>query len=305
MDHQTANPRVLDLRDEHVIPTDAVNAVEAQLHRRFATNRVNGEWFQFEAEVEFQMAVDEAKKLANQMSELAPIFDKAEQYSRATDNGAKVSADEYSLALGSHLVIARSQIKVCLEAEKTLKSLLGEALSRGDDIQEAAKEQTRTISPKFDQSAFRDDHPELFKEFATTSEVISTRFLINTKFRGQTLDEATQQTIDFSADIQNIVEAAKTFVAEGQFSMTEDLIGQLTRQRALADWEDSISEAKLKVACGENYGLEGLCTWRREQKLKEDFDEVTFQEKYPDVYYDYLSDPVTKKFIRLNRMSAK
>jgi len=305
LDHQTANPRILHLSESHIIPTDAVNAVEAQLHRRFATNRVGNEWFQFDTQDELDAAVREAQALANQMSQFAPIFAEVESLASRIDTGTTVSSDESTIEVARSLVRAKKRVKICADAEKKLKAILEEALSKGEDIQGVGKEQSREVKPKFNNSAFKTDYPEIFQEFAVVSKNVVPRFLINAKFRKETLETVQAQIDEFLSGIEQITAAGETFAAEGQFQLMQDSILQLTKEKALADWDNSIDEAKLKLACAENFGLEGLCTWRREEKTVEKFDEKAFQLEYPDMFSDYLSDPETKKFIRLSRTFGK
>ena len=305
LEHQTANPRILSLSESHIIPTDAVTVVEAQLHRRFASNRVRSEWFQFDSQDELDMAIREARSLANQMFELASIFGEVESLANRTDNGTTVSPDESTVEVARSLVRAKNCVKICADSEKKLKTILEEALSKGEDVQGVGKEQSMEVKPKFNRSAFKTDYPEIFQEFAVVSKKIIPRFLINSKFRKETLSKIQDQIDVFSSGIEQITAIGETFAAEGQFHLMQDSILQLTKAKALADWDDSIYEAKLKLACAENFELEGLCTWRREEKLQDKFDEKAFQLEYPDMFSDYLSDPVTKNFIRLSRTFAK
>ena len=305
LEHQTANPRNLSLNESHIIPTDAVTAVEAQLHRRFASKRVRNEWFKFDTQDELDMAIREARSLATEMSDVAPIFGEMESLSNRIDNGKIVSPDVSSIEVARRLVRAKIYVKICADAEKTLKKALEAALSKGEDVQGVAKEASIEVKAKFNRSEFETDYPDLFQEFSVVSKKTIQRFLIDTKFRKNTSATIQDQIDLFSDRIEQITATGETFAAEGQFQMMQDSILQLTKEKALADWDRSIDEAKLKVACAENHELEGLCTWRREEKPEKKFDEKAFQLKHPDMFSDYLSDPETKKFIRLSRTYGK
>lgn len=62
----------------------------------------------------------------------------------------------------------------------------------------------------------------------------------------------------------------------------------------LAGWDEPVATAKLKVACGKAGGIEGVCTWKRLDVVREVFDLDSFVKVHPDLYISYLSDESTK-----------
>ena len=75
LEHQTGNPRRLEII--HTVTTDAVEAIETNLHYRFARHRVYGEWMRLDSKL-LEEAKAEAESLRDQLATHVKTFQKAE-----------------------------------------------------------------------------------------------------------------------------------------------------------------------------------------------------------------------------------
>ena len=79
-EHQTGNPRKLFFNEEHFVQTPAVEFVESQLHGRFASKRISGEWFRLTSIREVEDAVQVCRQLATEMKSFIGEFEHAESF---------------------------------------------------------------------------------------------------------------------------------------------------------------------------------------------------------------------------------
>lgn len=289
LEHQTGNPRRLDLPASNIVTTDAVSFVEARLHRTFATERIGGEWFEFHSEERLIEVIDESKRISAEASKAKELFLKAEALEKIPSNGLLISATGDDLENVKLLLIAKEQSKVLDEIEDDITAKLEKAKEQGKELGAAAKEKTVTYKPKFDKQKFMEDYPELAAELMVAKSSWSQRFLIKYKL---------EAGWSFEPEFSDEVAAIRTLVDNSEEPV--DLLDpqlRLARLRAFCDWDELISATKLKIACGENEGIEGICTWKRSATTTESFSEEALRSKDLDLYNAYLMDEVTKTYI--------
>lgn len=107
LEHQTGNPRRLDIPAGHIVKTAAVSMVEAQLHRRLSKSRVGGEWFSFNDESELISAIDHAKNLAVEAETLVPILLEVDRLQKLPSTEALVPSSEEHISLARQLAASK------------------------------------------------------------------------------------------------------------------------------------------------------------------------------------------------------
>lgn len=300
-EHQTGNPRILQIDRGQIVKTDAVDRVEAQLHKIFAPKRISGEWFELNSEKEVQEAVLRAKELADEVSLLVPIFNSAEELSRMESSQEIIAASEEASALSTEIAKAKGELQVCKEIESEIASKLQEAIE--DDkgvVNGAAGVVTVTYKPEFMIDDFQDEQPELFAKYLDMVKNWSQLFspkakkLAKESLDGAFLEEVTQ--------IQALIDAVTS--VEQAFLLNEPKL-LITNLKALSSWNLDVSIAKLKVLCGTSAGIEAICTWtRRYGDPKPVFKEKQFAEENPEIYMDYLAEAKTGTYLRVSRRKA-
>ena len=299
-EHQTGNPRVLRIDPDQIVKTQAVSMVEAQLHKIFAPKRVSGEWFNFPEEHELEEAISEARKLAREIEELVPVFEQAEKLSKEESLSEKVAANDDSIELSQIVIRTSSEVSILETLEKRIQAAFEEAVESGDDLKGAAKVVTRTFQPVFKLEEFKSEHEDLYRKYIKMESTWSGTFRPSGK--KLSLDDLTQ---DFQQQIHSIQKQIDEVTSPSEAYLLNEPQLVITNLKAIASWEHDIALAKLKILCGDNAGIEGICTWNRKfSDPKEVFDVVKFVEENPELYVDYLAEAKTGTYIRRVKRKA-
>jgi hypothetical protein len=300
-EHQTGNPRILHIDRSQVVKTDAVDRVEAQLHKIFAPKRVSGEWFELPSDSDLSEAVERARELANEVSLLIPIFNTADELSLMESTEEVIPASEEALSLSSEIARAKGELAVCATLESTIAKKLQEAIE--DDkgvVKGAVKVVTVNYKPEFIIENFKKDNPELFEKYL---ENVSTWFQ---SFKPKTKKlERSSLDRDFLGEVERIealIDAVDS--VEDAYLLNEPQLF-VTNLKALSSWNEQISISKLKVLCGNNAGIENVCSWtRKNSDPKSVFNESKFAAENPELYFDYFGDGRTGTYIRVAKRKA-
>ena len=300
-EHQTGNPRILQIDRSQIVKTDAVDRVEAQLHKIFAPKRISGEWFELKSEAEVQEAVSRAKELADEVGALVPILNAAAELSLKESNETLIAANEESTALSVAIAKAKGELDVCSELEDSMAQKLQQAIDDEKGIVKTAAEVVNVkYKPEFKAEDFKSENPELFAKYLDMVQSWSQLFKPKAKkYDKESLDSAFLEEVK---RIQSLVDAVTS--VEKAFLLNEPLL-LVTNLKALSSWNLEISIAKLKVLCGTNAGIEGICTWTRKYgDPKPVFKEKLFAEENPEIFMDYLAEAKTGTYLRVSRRKA-
>lgn len=295
-EHQTGNPRKLALPEGHVVKTDLVSRVEAQLHSRFSRFRAGGEWFSFSSDEELNSAIEHAKELALEASAIVPTLLEADRLQTVESNGEVRPSDENLKNLGLSLASAKEKAKLCQIEIDRISEKLKAAAEQGESVPSV----TKVFKPKFDQKALESDYPELAQKYLVAKDSWSQRFLLKTK-----LPDEHQLDSAFGSEVAEIQALINQVESPEDFALLSAPSLWLTKLKALVTWELDILEARLKIECGEFEGIEGVCAWKREFITRTSFDLKSFMLDHLELYLDYLSDEETKTYLLRNRGSRR
>jgi hypothetical protein len=299
LEHQTGNPRGLYLVPGEVVETNAVDRVEAQLHRIFAEKRISGEWFEFSSEEEIQQAVNQARSLSAEMASLMDFFETALYNDKQESVSGAREATQEELELGLSRLIAKEQIRKIDGLNDLISELLLKAYREGTDVSNVAKTTVRSFSPKFQVNLFAEAHPEIYKRYLVPIPTWSHSFL-----QKQKIEEAESLGIEFEEQFkvyQEIVQSVDSHEKVGL--LNEPKLG-LTRLRGDASWISDIAEAKLKTYMGSHEEIKGVATWKRFWKPTDKFDEGTFAAENPDLARKFISTPEPKEYVQGKKTKA-
>ena len=292
-EHQTGNPRRLHLDDEHIVKTQAVDMVEAQLHRRFAKARISGEWFELTKKTDLQEAINEAKRLSGLVDSYMPKFEATIDLNNKPSNGVSRDSRPEEVEWINRLVIARKQSTVCGDVEDEIKAFLSKSFAEGSDIGVAAKNGMRNYKPKFDEKEFLKIHAKLWAHYQTTVETWESVF--SPAFRAKELGAEFEYSIADARGILASVKQGKNFAEIVEASLI------LTNLKGLADWEAKVAEAELKFSFQLDEKVAGVATWKRAFKPVEKFDEARFAEENPDLYKSFIYTPESTPLVNLKK----
>lgn len=292
IEHQTGNPRRLVIPEGHIVFTEAVSLVEAQLHRRFATDRIGGEWFTFSDPKKLEAAIVASNALAAEVGQATPLLLEAEALESQASNGIMIPATEFALNLVQTLEYAKKQKKATTALNSEIKGLLKKLAEEGGDLGTAATMKNVTFKPKFDEATFLKDYPDVAQQYFV--EIPGWSHPFNVKYK-LSKDFALQE--DFSAqldEIRDLLPKGKTKVSATDL---EEPLLRLPQLEAIVDWDLKLSKAKLQIECGLNEGIEGVCTWKREATSNSSFDSNKLFEADYDLFAQYVLDETTMQYV--------
>ena len=292
LEHQTGNPRQLHIPDGHVIATEAVAMVEAQLHRRFGKFRVGGEWFRFGSDQELSEAIASSRELALEAESLIPVLREAERMALLPSTGELIPATDEILEEANRLALSKEQLKILKKADDDIKSFLVDAREKGEDVGKAAEVQLRKFKPKFQEAEFAEKYPDIYDEFLVPVNKWEVRFLLKIK-----ADSSVPSGDALSGEIADVERMVAEAIDSRSIADLGEPILASARLAGLLDWDIALAESRIKVTCGQAAGIEGVCTWKRLGVARMEFDSAQFVIKYPDLYTSYLSDEVTKEYV--------
>ena len=294
-EHQTGNPRILALPPGTFFSSPAINRVEAMMHKVFARNRVSGEWFEFESERQVSSAIKKAHDLAAEVTAQIPTFTKATKLSKCEDNGRTISATPKAESLLQKIAEARTKKKILGEVAKEVASRLSAALDKGLNVEGAAEEVTVNRRGKFNLERLMSENPKTYKKYLVKTASFSGRF---------TVTKVQLELRDLDKSFQTLVKQLGSKVIKASHTdhrTLNEVQLELTNEIAVAEWDEEFALAELKLLCGKNLSIKGICTWKREVVEKEKFDEGEFKRKDPTKYEQYLDEPTSTCYIRVSR----
>ena len=187
LEHQTGNPRRLEII--HTITTDAVEAIETNLHYRFARHRVYGEWMRLDSKL-LEEAKSEAESLRDQLATHVETFRRADDLKNHISTEGKLAPTIDSDYWFAKFQDSKVMSKACDEAVEKYNALLAKAAEEGEEVSEYVTVQERAGARKFDQKSFMEKHPDLYAKFVTQEKSIKGRFLMTSvKKWNRTLEE--------------------------------------------------------------------------------------------------------------------
>ena len=283
-EHQTGNPRKLSLDPKHVLSTQAVDLVEARLHKEFAQFRISGEWFEFSSDSELGEAVKKAKALVQDVDSFIPKLQEAEELKWKPSNKVLLTSTEEYIELAQQLAVAKGQIEKCDYLESMILELLTTAQSEGRDVSKYSEVKVKGFTPTFKEEEFKTTHPELWEKYQGTEKSWYQRFLLKLKLKSDAdLGQEFNEAID---KLTAIVESVTT---SKDLGMLVEPNLELTHLRGLANWNQTVSQTQLKLAIGDHEGIEGLCTWTRKENTSTKFDSKQFESENPELYREFLT----------------
>ena len=274
---QTGNPR--QLKRLHSVSTTFVDAVETTLHREFAPKRVlPGEWFKL-SDTEIASAIARCGELAAANARLIPLFEQAESLGAVPSRSSITPASDDAATWAQAYRRANYGLNLFEKGRKSFRDYLVAASTRGVDVTDFA-----TIThPAGDRS-----YKELFKE--TYPEIVSKYSSLTTKVSGQFRPKPFRNEVH-SPDEELAVVVSLTNSLMQQVSTSTDqreeivamhaLYLALISQKPVIEKQKELAKAHLMLLCGDNSGIEDLCTWRRSAKEDTEVDWKTIAKTYP------------------------
>jgi hypothetical protein len=282
-EHQTGNPRKLVI--SHVVVTDCVTAVETYMHRRYASLRGLGEWFQFN-ESSLAEAISFCEQLAARFANEVEVLDQSKALKDQVSTGVVGDASDEASQWFKKFVASNSLIQECDSLQNRYEELIREAESSGVDTSRNADFQIADRN-SFDDKGFKEKYEAIWRQYAQEVSTISGKFVIEKVKQDksgsfasspefESLRHRFMESIEGSDDHGVKLETAKGCYLE--------LIGYSKE----AKLEKDIAEAHLKVLCGTSDGINGICKWKRTEKLSFALDKKSLEANHPTEFKEFL-----------------
>jgi hypothetical protein len=284
VEHQTGNPRELFLHD--VIHTAAVEEIETRLHKSFAQNGVNGEWFQLTPML-LDEAVLRAKHLRDEVKQSLSAFEKAESLKWVISNLKEITPSLEAKAWHSSYLEANEIIRISLKLKEKFENLILESTIDAKDVAHILTKQFRSGALSFDAQSFQKEHPKFYSKYTQKEVIHFQRFrVVIPNSQNYSLLESNPLAWELLELFRRMLEIAPETTRDCE--MLHDHYLKVIGAESDALWKKQIAEAQLKVLCAEHQGIENICAWPREKKESENFNQVLFASENPDLYSKYL-----------------
>ena len=300
VEHQTGNPRRLVLTPDHIVKTEAVDMVEAQMHRIFAASRVSGEWFFFDADQDVQVALAKARELAADAAQRVPLFDQASAFEKQLSSGDLIAATPELARIANRLAMQKGIVKIASGLLDDIQEKLRFAAESGADVSGVAKTVIRTLKPKLDEEAVKAAHPELYEKYLVEVTKFSGSFLL--KAKGLDIDADLAHVL---SELSKLDVQIESVTEHADIAMLNEPSLAVRSIKGIAEWEADLLKAELQIATGTTPGIEGLCTWNRVNKTTSQFDAATFADENPDIAKQHMIVREPKTYINPTHTKAE
>ena len=287
-DHQTGNPRSLELPTGNYFKVPAVTAVEAMMHKFYAQLRVSGEWFEFESESAVDKAIVKAKQLGEEVASFISVFAAAEKLGNTASNGKTVEPSAKALELWEKLSLAHAKLNVLKGLDKKLEARFKDADAAGVDLGELVTKGSRKDPVKFPWDLLQEKYPNIYKEFHTSMSSVVGKF--SPKYKNAKTLDLGEAFAQLELRLSNVI----TSTGDQDLAALNMPKLELVYEISLLDWEETLLKAELMLECGKNDALLKVCEWKRARLTVDKYDLKNFKKKYPEIHQE-LSGPVTVK----------
>lgn len=283
LEHQTGNPRRLVAFPGGILRTQAVDLVEAQLHKHFATKRILGEWFQLNTEKEIKEVIEQANHYAQEVSRRLPLFQQAAKLRSKNSNGEKVEPTEEILGKAKSCLESKAKSAKCDKLLNEIDQLVTYMYESGEDVGRIANVSTRKYKATLDPDKLQKKWPELWAKYQVPNVRRQHAFTLVAKPASiEKLDSDFLETIEkLEQSIRNVENG------EDMFTLIETKL-ELTHLKAVADWEVEVLTAELQISTGLYDGISGVTNWKRRDINESSFDEETFVAENPELLSDLV-----------------
>ena len=283
---QTGNSRRFHLSDDKIVRTHLVEKVEKQMHGRYARKRVLLEWFEVESKNSLSPMIATATELATEMKDRVLIEDQVDALNKLSDTDLVTPFTQKANDVATELCIEDKKI---LEINRIEKIILGKLRSAFDleiDVRDALTIKEKKGKFRLDKKCLNSDHPDLYENYQDQVERLTTTFNY-TKFRNSVSIEQAHDYEDFISTIKEIENSVEQLVGnEDAYSLNRQVL-ELTEIKAHLEWSQYRLKQQLQIECGENLGIEGICTWSRRTGIKKEFNEDAFEESNKELFQQY------------------
>lgn len=276
-DHQTGNPRKLVI--DEVFKTPLVERIETMIHAINASSGIRGEWLRTK-DNNLELIKEQLRSLVGEAQQAQPVFEEAELISKKASNGEVVKASDIASEWFAKYSKAHLSDKYFQPLVDRISDILRNAIEKGEDLDKVAKIQEQESRFDLDQKALKEAHPELYALFV---EVAATepKGRFSTKKISIDQDLIDNHLAPLTSEVLQVIEKVESGNLDKVALHKPALV--LYGLQARAAWDKDVAGSNLQILCGVNSGIEGICTWNREEKKVQKFNKKAFIEAHPEI----------------------
>jgi len=295
-DHQTGNPRELFVYD--FIKCKVVEEVETVFHRLMALKGVRGEWLELN-DAELAEAIQLINRLNADVVKEYSFFEKAEVLKSKVSTEKLVPASDEIGQWQRKYAEADVRSKAAGRILKSISEALKEAAATGVDLEHILDIQSKEGPRSIDKESLKEEHPDLYEKYLILKESPKQRFT-------PTIPNEIKENLAFiDPHLFSVSESLDAFIEQvkAKEHSYQDLHGRYLEILSIeADvyWAKTIAEARLKSACEDAGGIEGVCKWSRSVETKQVFDDKLFREEHPDLAEQFTKSGASTQAVIVN-----
>lgn len=289
-EHQTGNPR--RLVSVANVPSPAIEDLETSVHKRFAIDRIRGEWFQLDA-TRLRQVIDVARTLAAEQSDHADVAMTVNELDREVSSGSVRSATSTEVELHRRLLEYKVLSSRASDLGKRVDRIFREAFDNDRPVRQFVTFTTRK-NANFDKAKFGESHPDLLAQYTHVQSQWSHTFSPKLPKALLAGIEPDAEFLDLERRMNDLFEVAATDA--DRLVDLHMLHLELIRFEAQVGWDDDLCRLTLKAECGLDDGIEGIAMWKREMKESPKFDETLFKNEHPDLHAQFVVETETGAF---------
>ena len=257
-EHQTGNPRPLYIA--HSITTKAsVSKLESLIHQKLSLHRHRGEWF-VKPNGEIDPFIKESNLINEQLQDQLKNDLKIEELNSQVSSGEITKPSSEAQDIHNELLRVIKEKKE-IETQKKIIELKLRILSgsSNNSIEGVFQWIFKKESQRFDARNFEKENPELFEKYSKESQNSIFRIQqTNTKNNKELIDEL-QNKLSLLSSSENIKEVERCPEAE---DLHREWLSLISRQQPLDLKKENLIN-RLKILCGEDSGIQNICSWKR------------------------------------------
>jgi hypothetical protein len=261
------------------VSTTFVSAVETTLHREFAPKRIlPGEWFKLN-DAEIAHAIARCGELAAANARLIPLFEQAESLGAVPSRSSIAPASDDAATWAQAYRRANYGLKLFEKGRKSFRDYLKAASTRGVDVIDFVTI-THPAGDRSYKELFEETYPEIVSKYSSFTTKVSGKFWPK-PFRNEVHSPDEELAVVVSLTDSLMQQVSTSTDQREEIVAMHALYLELISQKPVLKKQKEVAKAHLMLLCGENSGIEDLCTWRRRATdvIKIDWD--TIKATYP------------------------
>ncbi len=280
---QTGNPfRIVP----HVtMDIEGAELVERHLHRAFSNNRRILEWFRLDDD-ELSDVIEEAKSFRDEVEELVVVVRDLNQTpsTNAIMPPTQDALDLHKEALRLHAEKTQNSLR-----SATLKSRLLAMSGSSRGIIGITRVSIYSPKESFRKMELKKAHPDIYDQYENVPSFSSRMTLVGTQ-TPQDFQSLFQEKKDAAATVPKV---SVDDVTDDKLDRTDDSSGihqsylEVLAEDGIVQRDLMLVNMRLKAICGTAGGIDGVCTYTREDKMS--FDAERFKEDNPSLYQEFTS----------------